>query len=169
MVYAQSPHQDSGFRGLDSSRILILKGGILMSIGNFPASLSQAIVAGRCLVGAAQAPLRCHGTRMYVYIYIYIYIYIHIYIYIYIFNTHVCVQAPLRSHGTRAGRALTHCSCLGGNQTRVTPGLHNKIPAHKIFARVWVAQEPICSQVVAKILAQTRVCRNNTFMSLVQL
>ena len=22
-----------------------------------------------------------------------------------------------------------------------TPGLHNKIPAHKIFARVWVAQE----------------------------
>ena len=26
-----------------------------------------------------------------------------------------------------------------------TPGLHNKIPAHKIFARVWVAQEPIFS------------------------
>ena len=26
-----------------------------------------------------------------------------------------------------------------------TPGLHNKIPANKIFARVWVAQEPICS------------------------
>ena len=25
-----------------------------------------------------------------------------------------------------------------------TLGLHNKIPAHKIFARVWVAQEPIC-------------------------
>ena len=24
-----------------------------------------------------------------------------------------------------------------------TPGLHNKIPPHKIFARVWVAQEPI--------------------------
>ena len=24
-----------------------------------------------------------------------------------------------------------------------TPGLHNKIPAHKIFARVWLAQEPI--------------------------
>ena len=22
-----------------------------------------------------------------------------------------------------------------------TPGLHNKIPAHKMFARVWVAQE----------------------------
>ena len=25
-----------------------------------------------------------------------------------------------------------------------TPSLHNKIPAHNIFARVWVAQEPIC-------------------------
>ena len=26
-----------------------------------------------------------------------------------------------------------------------TPGLNNKIPAKKIFARGWVAQEPICS------------------------
>ena len=26
-----------------------------------------------------------------------------------------------------------------------TAVLHNKIPPHKIFARVWVAQEPICS------------------------
>ena len=32
-----------------------------------------------------------------------------------------------------------NCSAL-----RVTPGLHYNIPAHKIFARVWVAQEPIC-------------------------
>ena len=24
-----------------------------------------------------------------------------------------------------------------------TPGLHNKIPAHKIFARVWVAQKSL--------------------------
>ena len=32
-----------------------------------------------------------------------------------------------------------------------TPGLHNQISAQKIFARGWVAQEPICSQVVAKI------------------
>ena len=31
------------FRGFDSSIILILRGGILMSIGNFPESLSQAI------------------------------------------------------------------------------------------------------------------------------
>ena len=32
-----------------------------------------------------------------------------------------------------------------------TPGLHNKIPAHKIFARVWVAQQPFFSYVAAKI------------------
>ena len=38
-------------RWFDSSRILILRGGILMSIGNFPESLSQAILVGRFLVG----------------------------------------------------------------------------------------------------------------------
>ena len=32
------------FRGLDSSIILILRGGILMSIGNIPESLSHAIL-----------------------------------------------------------------------------------------------------------------------------
>ena len=35
------------FRGFDSSRILILWGGILRSIGNFPESLSQRILASR--------------------------------------------------------------------------------------------------------------------------
>ena len=39
------------FRGFDSSRILIVRGGILMSIGNFPESLTQAILVGRFLVG----------------------------------------------------------------------------------------------------------------------
>ena len=39
------------FRGFDSSTILILRGGILRSIGNFPESFSQAILAGRLLVG----------------------------------------------------------------------------------------------------------------------
>ena len=39
------------FGGFDSSRILILRGGILMSIGNFPESLSQAILAEIILVG----------------------------------------------------------------------------------------------------------------------
>ena len=53
--------------------------------------------------------------------------YIHIYIYIYIWTAVLGLRPPLLN----------------------SPGLHNKIPAHKIFARVWVAQEPICSQVVA--------------------
>ena len=35
------------FRGFDSSIILILRGGILMSMGNSLESLSQAISAGR--------------------------------------------------------------------------------------------------------------------------
>ena len=39
------------FTGVDSSRISMLRGGILMSMGNFPASLSQAILVGRFLVG----------------------------------------------------------------------------------------------------------------------
>ena len=36
---------------MDSSRILISRGGMLMSIGIFPESLSQAIMVGRFLVG----------------------------------------------------------------------------------------------------------------------
>ena len=39
------------FRGFDSSRILIVRGGILMSIGNLPESLSQAILVGIILGG----------------------------------------------------------------------------------------------------------------------
>ena len=39
------------FSGLDSRIILILMGGILMSIGNFPESLGQAILVGIILVG----------------------------------------------------------------------------------------------------------------------
>ena len=39
------------FRGFDSSTILILRGGILMSKGDFPKSLSQAILVGIILVG----------------------------------------------------------------------------------------------------------------------
>ena len=37
------------------------------------------------------------------------------------------------------------CLCLGRAGDVGTPGLHHKILHHKIFARVWVAQEPICS------------------------
>ena len=39
------------FRGFDSSIILILRGGILMSIGDFLEDLSQAILVGIMLVG----------------------------------------------------------------------------------------------------------------------
>ena len=39
------------FGGFDSSRILILRGGILMSMWNFPESLSQGILVGIILVG----------------------------------------------------------------------------------------------------------------------
>ena len=39
------------FKGLDSSAIFISKGGILMSIGNLPESLSQAMLVGIMLVG----------------------------------------------------------------------------------------------------------------------
>ena len=46
------------FRGFDSSIILILRGGILMSIGNFPESLSQAILAGQILSREADHTLR---------------------------------------------------------------------------------------------------------------
>ena len=39
------------FRGFDSSRILISRGGIVSPIGNSPESLSQQILAGIILVG----------------------------------------------------------------------------------------------------------------------
>ena len=40
-----------GFRGVDSSIILILRGGIPRPIGNFSESLSQSILVGIILVG----------------------------------------------------------------------------------------------------------------------
>ena len=39
------------FRGFDSSTILVQRGGILMSVGDFPGSLSQAMLVGTGLVG----------------------------------------------------------------------------------------------------------------------
>ena len=39
------------FRGFDSSQISSLRGGILMSIGNSPESLSPAMLVGVMLVG----------------------------------------------------------------------------------------------------------------------
>ena len=69
------------FRGLDSSRILILRGETPRPIGNFQESLSQAILAGIILIGRLgvwharrELPLSA-CCRRYIYIYIYIYIY----------------------------------------------------------------------------------------------
>ena len=39
------------FKGFDSSKILMLRGGLLMSTGGFPEMLSQQILAGIILAG----------------------------------------------------------------------------------------------------------------------
>ena len=72
--------------------------------------------------------------------YVYIYIYTHIYIYIY---THLG-PAPCRGAPCTRGASEVRTS-------RCTPGLHNKIPAHKIFARVCIAQKSLLPLVAAKI------------------
>ena len=53
------------FRGFDSSRILISRGGILMSMWNFPERSSQRILVGIILVGrlGARLPLAPKGHR----------------------------------------------------------------------------------------------------------
>ena len=48
---ANLPTNIMDFGGFDSSIILMLRGGLLMSIGNFLESLSQAILVGIMLVG----------------------------------------------------------------------------------------------------------------------
>ena len=51
-VYTADPSTNIvDFRGFDSSIILIQRGGIPRPIGNFPESLSQAILVGIMLVG----------------------------------------------------------------------------------------------------------------------
>ena len=85
------------FRGFGSSRILMLRGEILMSIGNFTEMSSQAILVGRFLVGRLGVEPSIGSRRppgrgpKYIYIYIYIYIYVYIYIYIYVYTCIVCL------------------------------------------------------------------------------
>ena len=96
---------------------------------------------------------------MYVYIYIYTHLYIHTHIHMYRNISYTYSIGPQMGaakwlQGTRFfaaasrrfafGRELPVFSALSDHWHH-TPGLHNKIPPHKIFARVWVAQEPICS------------------------
>ena len=54
---------------------------------------------------------------------------VYIYIYMYINPTLITISESSPSSGGSGP----------------TPGLHNKIPAHKIFARVWVAQKSFFS------------------------
>ena len=85
------------------------------------------------------------GSATYIYIYIYIYISLSLYIYIYI-DVCVYIYIYIYKQGRLDGMLLRRrFACL------FTPGLHNKIPAHKIFARVWVAQKSFCSLVAAQI------------------
>ena len=53
------------FRVFDSSRILILRGGLLMSKGNFPEDLSQAILVGIMLVGRLGVATNRHRRNGY--------------------------------------------------------------------------------------------------------
>ena len=82
----------------DSSRILILRGGTLSPMGDFPESLSQAILVGIILVGrlgvlragvlvqprSARRPddLR-HGGRPPSHVYLHCYYYCYVYYYYY--------------------------------------------------------------------------------------
>ena len=50
-VTANPPTNIVEFRGFDSSVILIVRGGIPRPIGDFPESLSHAILVGIILVG----------------------------------------------------------------------------------------------------------------------
>ena len=107
------------FRGFDSSIILNLRGGIPTPIGNFPESLSQAILLGMMLVGrlgvcahahvgasrSAKLPSARHIIMYtYIYIYIYIYTYVCMCIYIYILYSLFCVYVYIYIY--------THTLCL---------------------------------------------------------
>ena len=55
---ANLPTKILDFRGFDSGIIFILRGGIPRPIGDFPESLSQAILVGIMLVGRLGVILR---------------------------------------------------------------------------------------------------------------
>ena len=93
-------------RGFDSSKILRLRGGLLMSTGTSPEMLSRRILAGiilagrwgavlpadvrRCYAASAQAreraSARARENNVYIYIYIYTHTHAHMYMYIYIYT-----------------------------------------------------------------------------------
>ena len=92
------------FRGFDSSIILIITGGILMSIGDFQESLSRAILVGIILVGrflrrAAESSKAYRVVKLYTYAYIYIYIYIYTHMYMHIYLC-ICIYIYIYIHIT---------------------------------------------------------------------
>ena len=108
------------FGEFDSRIILIERGGILMSIGDFPESLSQTMLVG-CNVSRRIGRNEMEGTNkgegyfkvfsdcfdcyfdvfvsnfIYIYIYIYMYVCIYIYIYIYVY-THKYVRTYVHTY-----------------------------------------------------------------------
>ena len=65
-------------------------------------------------------------------------------------NSSIHVQGLLISSRAFIDSDNTTTTTTTTTTATTTPGLHNKIPPCKIFARVWVAQEAICSTAVAK-------------------
>ena len=64
-LYVHTPNLPTnivGFKGCDSSIILIQRGGIPRFIGNFPESLTQAMLVGTILVGGLG--VRLHGLSI---------------------------------------------------------------------------------------------------------
>ena len=57
---ANLPAKILDFRGFDSSRLIILSGGILMSIGSFPELSSQQLLVGIILVGRLGVSIHMH-------------------------------------------------------------------------------------------------------------
>ena len=70
---ANPPTNIVGFRGLDSSTILIQRGGIIRPIGDFSESLSQVMLVGTMSLGGL-------GVCVYVYVYMSICVSIHMYL-----------------------------------------------------------------------------------------
>ena len=133
-------------RDLGVEDLLLLQDHLVL-LGALPEELLEArLLRLPGLLDLLQA-LRALGLREYcIVLYYSILYYITLY---YITIIYICIErerergiylftwpsppAPPPSPSPRRGASRARPSAL-------TPGLHNKIPAHKIFARVWVAQ-----------------------------
>ena len=87
----------------------------------------------------------CTHAYVYIYIYTYVDIYIYIYIYVHTYNPHRARISQFELFELVLLLKLDGVLSSNSRQQYLTPGLHNKIPARKIFARVWVAQKSFFS------------------------